>query len=274
MELEKSLDAIRKQGLGVAAISYDSVAVLKSFADRHHITFPMLSDTDSRIIRDFGILNESVAKGTAQYGSPYPGTYILDARGRVVSKYFEDDYKERDSATDILARQFGAQADVRSGVLETRHLRLRTTASTPTARPGHRIVLSLDIELKPKMHVYSPGVEGYIPIDWKMEEGAFLKTLPFTYPASQKLLLPAIHETVPVYQGHFRVSREVMFGPEAALKPLVNAAGDLVLKGSLRYQACDDHECFLPQSIPVEWRFHFEGLDRERAPAELQRKLK
>jgi hypothetical protein len=33
VELQRNLDAIRQQGLGLAAISYDSVAVLKNFTD-------------------------------------------------------------------------------------------------------------------------------------------------------------------------------------------------------------------------------------------------
>jgi transcriptional regulator with GAF, ATPase, and Fis domain len=36
VELQRNLDAIRQQGLGLAAISYDSVAVLKNFTDRQH----------------------------------------------------------------------------------------------------------------------------------------------------------------------------------------------------------------------------------------------
>jgi peroxiredoxin len=34
VELQRNLDAIRRQGLGLATISYDAVAVLKNFADR------------------------------------------------------------------------------------------------------------------------------------------------------------------------------------------------------------------------------------------------
>ena len=83
MELERDLPAIMRQGLGVAAISYDSVAVLKNFADRQHITFPLLSDSGSQTIRKFGILNETVMPGTTFYGIPYPGTYILDRQGKV-----------------------------------------------------------------------------------------------------------------------------------------------------------------------------------------------
>lgn len=78
MELQSNVEKIRAEGLGVAAISYDSVAVLKSFAERRGITFPLLSDPESKIIRDFGIFNEQSQEGTMQYGIPYPGTYLVD----------------------------------------------------------------------------------------------------------------------------------------------------------------------------------------------------
>jgi hypothetical protein len=43
------------------------------------------------------------------------------------------------------------------------------------------------------------------------------------------------------------------------------------VEGTLRYQACDDRVCYVPQELPVKWTFQLEGHDRERAPAELQR---
>jgi peroxiredoxin len=272
VELEQSLDRIRKQGLGLAAISYDSVDILKDFAGRKHITFPLLSDPDSKIIRAFGILNETVKPGTPQFGIPNPGTYVVDAKGTVAAKYFEDDFRERVASSDILVRQFGALADAANGSRQTGHLRLTTAASTAVARPGHRIALTVDLDLEPNMHVYAPGVQGYVPIDWKLEEGPAAKALPFEYPASRNLHLKVIGETVPVYRGRVRITREIAFGPENSVSPLVTPAGDLIVKGSLRYQACDDRECYLPETVPLEWRFHFEGLDRERAPVTLQRK--
>jgi peroxiredoxin len=42
VELQQSLGAIQKQGLGVAAISYDSIGTLKNFTDRQHIAYPLL----------------------------------------------------------------------------------------------------------------------------------------------------------------------------------------------------------------------------------------
>ncbi len=256
------MSRIRKHGVGLAAISYDSVAVLKNFADRQKITYPLLSDPESKIIRAFGILNESVKPGTAQYGIPYPGTFLVDTKGKVLSKYFEEDFRERVSASDILAGRFGEPADASRRTVEAKHVRLTTAASTSVAYPGHRILLSLELDLGPGMHVYAPGVTGYIPIDWTLEQTGAAKTLPFQYPPAQKVHLKAINETALVYRGRVRITREITFGAENAVKPLVSPSGELVLRGSSRYQACDDRECYVPETAPLEWRFHFEPLER------------
>jgi hypothetical protein len=272
VELERDRQRIARQGLGLAAVSYDSVAVLKSFAERKQIHFPLLSDPDSRLIREFGILNETVKPESFTFGIPYPGTYVLDGKGMVVSKYFEDDYRERFSASDILSSQFGERVPQSGSATEARQMRITTGASTSVARPQQRIALTVQVELKPKMHVYAPGAVDYLPLDWKLEEGPFVKAHAFHYPQSRTLRLKAIRETAPVYQGTVSITREITFGAESALRPLISPSGELVLKGSLRYQACDDRKCYTPETVALEWRFQFEGLVRERAPAELQKK--
>ena len=254
----------------MAAISYDSVAILKSFADRKHITYLLLSDPDSKIIRTFGILNETVPVNSMAHGIPYPGTYLIDASGKVVAKFFEDDYKERTPTLEILDHVGGARGST-SATVEAKHLRLSSSASTNVVHPNQRVALFLDIDLMPKMHVYAPGVQGYIAIEWKMTEAA-AKFYPVRYPAPEKLRLEVIKETVPVYRGHIRLAEDVVIGAEAQVKPRLNEHGEMALEGSLRYQACDDHECYIPETVPLKWTFNFEPLDRERVPPEIQHK--
>ena len=257
----------------MAAISYDSTAVLKNFADRKGISFPLLSDDGSKAIRAFGILNEEVPAGTPFAGIPYPGTYIVDPQGHVVAKYFEEDYTQRYTASDILVREFGAAAASSHASVETKHLRLSSSASTDVVRSGQRIALTLDIELKPGMHVYAPGVEGgYIPIDWSLASSDAIIAHELTAPPSQKLHLAAINETVPVYQGNFRLVRDITLAKDAKMKTLLSPAGELTVEGSFRYQACDDRMCYVPQTVPLKWTLHVESHDRERVPAALQKK--
>jgi DsbC/DsbD-like thiol-disulfide interchange protein len=249
--------------LGIAAISYDSVPILKSFADRMHITFPLLSDTESKIIRSYDILNETAQGMTS--GIPYPGTYILDAKGVVVEKYFEDSYTERYTASDILAKEFGAAVGAAHSTIAAKHLKLSASAGVDVAHIGQRIVLALDIDLPKGMHVYAPGVQGYIPIDFAIAESTALAAHPAVYPPSKSLHLKVIKETVPVYTDHVRVLREITMSKNA--KP-----GELTVDGSFRYQACDDKECFIPETVPLKWVLRVEPLDRQRAPTEIQHK--
>jgi hypothetical protein len=88
------------------------------------------------------------------------------------------------------------------------------------------------------------------------------------------LRLKAIKETVPVYQGTFRLVREVTVARDPTLKPLLDAEGRLTIEGALKYQACDDKVCYPPETVPVRWRLQVEGHDRDRAPAELRHKAK
>ncbi|MBI1956698.1 MAG: peroxiredoxin family protein, partial [Acidobacteria bacterium] len=84
--MQQYSEEFRKQGLGVVAITYDSVEILADFAKRRSITFPILADPKSEIIRAFRVLNTAVPPGHMWYGVPYPGTYIVDQNGVVRSK--------------------------------------------------------------------------------------------------------------------------------------------------------------------------------------------
>lgn len=250
----------------MAALSYDSAALLKNFAARKGITYPLLSDPESKVIRAFGILNDNFKPGELPYGVPFPGMYIVDERGIVRAKFFEDDHVERYTAAGILVRRFGAAGAEKTEV-ETSHLNLISSASDAAVWPGNRITLALDLELKPGMHVYAPGVQGgYIPIDWEMPESKAWLALPAAFPESRMLNLPAIQETVPVYTGSVHLTRDLIIGQPVA-------ARELTIEGAFRYQACDDRECYPPRTIPLKWTFRVEPLDSQRAPAQLQRKV-
>jgi len=271
VELEQSLDRVKAQGLGLGAISYDSVGVLKAFAEREHITYPLLSDPDSKVIRSYGILNETVDQSTPFFGIPYPGIYVVDARGVVTAKYFEDDYRVRDTAASILLRQFGLEPISRAPV-QAKHLTLATAGGEEPARPQQRITLSVDISLPDRVHVYAPGVTGYIPISLSLKPSPAFQADPVWYPQSRSMRLEVIHETVPVYEGHFRMLATITLGGPQALQPLLDAEHNLPIEGEFRYQACDDHECFVPETVPLKWAIRVLPFDRTRAPESLRRK--
>ena len=256
----------------MATISYDSAAIIRAVVERKHFTFPMLADPESKFIRAWGVFNESVSRKSFLYGVAYPGIFVVGPDRRVAAKYFEFEYNDRMPVLEVL-RQMGA-APARSQVThETHHLKLATSASSTWVHPNQRVTLSVDIALEPKMHLYAPGVAGYLAVEWKMQNIPSARFEPVKYPASREIRLPVINEVVPVYVDSFRLTADMLTGYESQIRPQLNAQGELVLRGTLRYQACDDRMCYLPATVPLEWRFSFRTLDRTlSAPAELQRK--
>jgi peroxiredoxin len=63
---------LEKDGVRIAAISYDPPGILAAFAQKHAIRFPLLSDSDSETIRKFGIFNHDMAPDPRSYGVPDP----------------------------------------------------------------------------------------------------------------------------------------------------------------------------------------------------------
>jgi hypothetical protein len=241
------------------------VSTLKHFSERAGIKFPLLSDEGSKTIRAFGIFNENNQPGSLAFGTPFPGTYIVDPGGVVKSKYFEEDYAERTTAAAIVAREFREPGGAAVTEVETRHLKLRASATNGVVWAGSRLTLTLDVEMKPKMHVYAPGVEGYIPVSWTVKDDRTHLAREASWPAPAILHLEAIKEKAPVFEGRFRVARDMTVGHIPELRPLMQAGGKLVVKGSFRYQACDDKVCYQPQTIPLRWEFEIRELDRTRA---------
>jgi len=269
--LEQNRARISAQGLGLAAVSYDSVAILKTFADREHIGFELLSDPESKVIRSYGILNETVQKDSPSFGIPHPGTYVLDARGIVTAKYFEDDFRVRDTAGSILLRQFGLEPSSRAAV-QAKHLQLNTSGGDMPLRPNQRVSLAVDLQLPDRMHVYAPGVTGYIPISLTMRASPAFQADPVSYPAAKTMRLEAIHETVPVFEGALRLVETVTLGAAQAIEPLLDGDRNLTIEGDLRYQACDDRECFAAETVHLKCPVHVLPFDRTRAPEPLRRK--
>ena len=100
--LQKSKQDLSKANVQVVAVSYDKVDVLAKFAKRAKVDFPLLSDSDSKTIEAFGVRNEEL-KGSRIDGVPFPGTFLVDKKGKIAAKLFHDGYKKRHTANEIIA---------------------------------------------------------------------------------------------------------------------------------------------------------------------------
>jgi hypothetical protein len=93
------------------------------------------------------------------------------------------------------------------------------------------------------------------------------------YPRETILYLPAIQESVPVFEGKFRLTQDPKLSSAADFSSSLGTEGKtLTIAGKLEYQACDSKICYLPASVPVRWQVQVLPLDRQRAPEEIRHK--
>lgn len=291
MELQDRLDELTAAGIGIAAISYDSPAVLADFANRRGITFPLLADVGSHVIREFGILNTVAEEalgpngddpavqadvtryvsvfGSSQLivGTPYPGTFMLDANDRVSSRFFEEFYRERNTTSNVMLKMGIGLSPIAAIQGTTAQLKFTAYPSNDFVTVGTRFSLAVEITPDPGMHVYAPGAEamGYRVIGLNLTPNPLVRYEPVEYPESEIYHFQPLDEYVPVYLRPFTLLQEVVVDASEEAEGIIAELETLDLSASLEYQACDDAICYLPVSVPLTFTLDLEDPDRQRA---------
>jgi len=277
VELESQAAELRDRGYGIAVISYDPQAAIEAFSEQQNISFPLLSDVGSETIRRYGILNPvpewalgensddpAVQADVATYvsvvnpsermlGIAFPGTFMLDADGRVTSRYFEDFYIERNTVSSIVMRLGEGRDPVRAVKLSTPQLDLTTYASESTIAAGNRFALMLSVEPHEGMHVYAPGADDYRIVGLSVEPQPYVTPLPLSYPPSESYYFEPFDETVPVYEQPFELVQELILEGTLEAQQAMRDQESITVNGAFQYQACSATICYPPQSVDLSW---------------------
>jgi DsbC/DsbD-like thiol-disulfide interchange protein len=253
----------------VAGISYDSPTILREFAARRGITFPLLADPESSVITRFGLRQE--------HGQAYATSFVTDAEGVIRAKNQEESIVYRRTGASILLESGAAPAGTASAQT-TPYFTLRVAPSNDVVGPGQRITLALDIALQPGLHAYAPGSHSYRPLSLSFDAHPRVRaTPPAAFPEPTPYLFRPLNETVPVYAGSFRVLQDVVMNdvPVGWAQDLLDAGPDrfepVVLTGALAYQVCSDTTCFPPGTLPLRVELKLRPKDEIRARPELRR---
>lgn len=262
MELQGRYAELQKLGLGIASITYDAPAVIKKFADERKIAFPILSDQDHSIVERYGILNRQYAVGDRNYGIPHPGTFILNREGRVLARYFEEEFQYRNTAASIALKigQLvpGMGAPIRQA---TPHVDVAAFLTDTTVAPGHRFSIVLDVTPKPGMHIVAPGQHTYRVVALNLAPGDNLRTYPVTYSGSTEFVVAPDGARLPAYAQPFRLIQDAALVVNNEMRQLAQKPGSKVtLKGTLEYQACTAKACNPPQQVPFSWTLGLKPL--------------
>ena len=124
-----------------------------------------------------------------------------------------------------------------------------TMAAVPltTAQRAQATMVNLNFRVPPGYHINSntPKSEFLIPTALKMDLPTDIILGKIEYPAGEETAFPfSPDEKLSVYSGDFTIA--------VAVHPLHSVVpGKYVMHGVLRYQACDNAQCFPPKTLPV-----------------------
>jgi peroxiredoxin len=109
---------IQRLGASLVAISPQTVHQSYLMADQHRLRFPLLSDAENKLARQFGLVyrvppyqqeiyqrvfvNLPFVNADSSYELPIPATYVVDRDGGIRYAAASADYTERPEPSDIL----------------------------------------------------------------------------------------------------------------------------------------------------------------------------
>ena len=95
IDLNSGFGEIGKRGYRLAGISYDKPEVQAAVTAEHQIKYPLLSDPQSAVIDRFKLRDPQYKPGSRAFGVPRPIILILDRKGVIRAKLYEETYRTR-----------------------------------------------------------------------------------------------------------------------------------------------------------------------------------
>ncbi len=177
---------------------------------------------------------------------------MIGEDGLVFDKSFFAEHGARESINDMLQESYRVR-DLERGeiqIVTTPLLSARAYFASPTIRPRQLTVLTVEGSVTDGVHINGRSVlEGYIPVELSLNTGDLVLER-VDYPEPEEMYLEPLGETLPVYSGDFVVKAYCM-GVRR------DQVGEFEVAAKLRYQACDERECYLPQTLtfPLHLRY-------------------
>ena len=199
-------------------MSYDSSEQLKTFADAYDVSYDLLSDVDSAVIRTFGILNTLISPddpeqgaGRSFYGVPFPGVYVTDEDGVVTEKFFHRHYGTRESAGSIRDSALGeilARHEAPVAELGTDQVQISAFLSDSSLKFETQSTIHVRFELADGLHMHGrPLPDGYIASEATIPDTPGLRVGATQYPPTHPRAFPELDVTLNVYEGVVDVAR-------------------------------------------------------------------
>ncbi len=129
-------------------------------------------------------------------------------------------------------------------------VKAKVTMASAVARPDTVVRAAVVVDVLPGYHIndHHPTLDYLIPTEVKLQPSKQVTVKDITYPKGEPKKFAFSDAPLSVYEGTVRV--DVALQLERKTLP-----GNYEVKGQLAYQACNDHACLPPASVPLSFSF-------------------
>ncbi len=127
----------------------------------------------------------------------------------------------------------------------------RIVLASHAVHPGTTVRIAVVANIDSGYHIndHKPSLDYLIPTRMMFEDSPSLKVEKVSYPRGKLTKFVFLDSPISVYEGEIRLGAALKVSP--SLKP-----GAYPLRGKLTYQACNDHACLPPTSVPLKAFVH------------------
>lgn len=122
----------------------------------------------------------------------------------------------------------------------------RTLLATDAVHPGSSVKAAVVAEVASGFHIndHKPTLDYLIPTELKLEPTKELSVEKVVYPKGESRKFEFSDTALSVYEGRFVVG--AVLKAASTIRP-----GTHAINGKFAYQACNDHACLPPASVPL-----------------------
>ncbi len=123
----------------------------------------------------------------------------------------------------------------------------RAVLATDAVHPGTAVKVAVVADVESGYHIndHKPSLDYLIPTKVIFDDSPSFKVEEVLYPRGKLRKFVFLDSPISVYEGEIRLGAILQVAQ--SLKP-----GTYALRGKFTYQACNDHACLPPTSVPLE----------------------
>ena len=99
--LKEGYNDLKNAGLEVIGVSVDDEKSQQKFTTKYELPFPLIADTDKKLVEAFGVWGEKKMYGRTYFGT-YRTTFIIDEEGKVEHIITPKSIKVKEHAAQLL----------------------------------------------------------------------------------------------------------------------------------------------------------------------------